>query len=122
MNKEKRVTVYEGNTIFQKIKKFFRNIFSKFKDTDNSSNTKGVEENYNNFKQEIEIKQDEEELRILKLQEDYKNGIIEEENISKEDYKKLLELYDKENKEIKEDIEKDMVQIKNMLEQLKKKN
>lgn len=120
MNKEKQVVVYKVNNIFVRIKNFFKNIFYKKDKLENVSKEYNGKEK--NFKQDIVIKQDEEMLRILKLQEDYKKGLIEEEDISKEDYKKLLDLYDEQNKEIKEDIEKDKIQIKNMLERLKKKN
>lgn len=76
----------------------------------------------NKFKQKIKIEQDKEQLRILKLQEDYKNGLIEEDEISKEDYEKLLDLYDEQNKKINEEIERDKIQIRKMLEELKKKS
>lgn len=75
----------------------------------------------NNFKQKIRIEQDKEKLRILKLQEDYKNGLIKEDEISKEDYQKLLDLYDEQNKKINKEIERDKIQIRKMLEELKKK-
>ena len=120
MNKEKRVTIYKYNNIFIRIKNFFKKIF--YKQDKIESVSKEIKNKENNFRHDIIIKQDDEKLRILNLQEDYKNGLIEEEDISKEDYQKLLDLYDEQNKLIKEDIERDRVLIKNMLEKLKKKN
>ena len=42
------------------------------------------------FSKNIEFKIDKEELRILKLQKEYKSGNINEENISDDDYFKLM--------------------------------
>lgn len=120
MNKEKRVTVYKANNIFVRIKNFFKNIFYKKSKIENVF--KEIKNKEDNFKQDIMIKQDKEVLRILKLQEDYRNGLIEEEDISKEDYQKLLDLYDEQNRQIQEEIEREKIQIKNMLEKLKKRN
>ena len=122
MSKEHRITIYKSNNIIQKIKRFFEKIFNKLKYQENSDNEEKKEYSKKDFRKEIVIKQDEEKLRILKIQEDYKNGLIEEEDISKEDYQKLLELYDEQNQKINEDIEKDKIEIKNMLEKLKKHN
>lgn len=123
MNKEQRITVYKSNNIIGKIKNFLKNMFYKFKNPkDNNSNKEKIVYENNNFKEKIVIKQDEERLRILKIQEDYKNGMIEEDDISKEDYQKLLNLYDEQNTKIKEEIEKDRIEIKRMLESLKNKN
>lgn len=119
MRKEQRITIYKSNNIIKKIKSFFRKIFNRFKYQENK---KEIVYETNNFKDEIAIKQDKEKLRILKIQEDYKNGLIEEEDISKEDYQKLLDLYDEQNKKINEEIERDKIEIKNMLEKLKKHN
>ena len=122
MNKEQGITVYKSNNIIEKVKKLFKRFFSRFYHKKYVVNEeKNVSEN-SNFKEEITIKQDEDRLRILKIQEDYQNGLIEEDEISKEDYKKLLELYDEQNNKIKEEIEKDRIEIKRMLELLKNKN
>lgn len=67
------------------------------------------------------LNKDENLYRLLKLQSDHKNGLIEESEISKEDYQKLLNLYDEQNKNIQQQIEKDRIQIRNMLNELKRK-
>ena len=123
MNKERRITVYKSNNIIEKIRSFFTKIFHKSKYKDNNLTNFTEQENpynNNNFKEQMVIKEDEEKLRLLKLQKDYENGLIEEENISQEDYQKLLDLYDEQNEKISKEIEKDRIEIKNMLQQLKK--
>lgn len=121
MKKENEIVIYKAS-IIGKIKKFFRKLFQKLKYGENNHNEENIIYNEEkDFKKEIEIKQNEEKLRILKLQEEYKKGLIEEENISKEDYQKLLDLYDEQNKKIKEEIERDKIEVKNMLQQLKNK-
>ena len=46
------------------------------------------------FRDRIQIKQNDD---ILRLQEKYENGLIKEKDISEEDKKKLIELYQKQN-------------------------
>lgn len=62
--------------------------------------------NVNTFKNSIKVPEDKEKARILKLQKQYQMGIITENEISEEDYQKLLKLYDKQNKKIEDEIEK----------------
>lgn len=120
MNKEQRITVYKSNNIIEKIRNFFTKIFHKSKYKDNNFTEQETSYTNNNFKEQIVIKEDEEKLRLLKLQKDYENELIEEKDISPEDYQKLLDLYDEQNKKISEEIERDRIEIKNMLQQLKK--
>ena len=100
MNKEQRITVYKSNNIIEKIRNFFTKIFHKSKYKDNNFNEQEIPYTNNNFKEQIVIKEDEEKLRLLKLQKDYENELIEE-DISPEDYQKLLDLYDEQNKNLK---------------------
>ena len=121
MEKENKIVIYKTG-IINKIKSFFKKLLEKFKyEQDNHDEEKIIDNQEKDFKSEIIIKTDEEKLRILKLQEEYKKGLIEEKDISKEDYKKLLELYDEQNKKIKEEIERDRIEIKKMLQKLKNK-
>lgn len=114
MIKEKGMVRYK-ESIINKLKSFLRRIFYKVKYQENEKYNQN-----NDFRKEIEIKPDEEKLRILKLQEDYEKGLIEEIDISKEDYEKLLILYDEQNKKIEEEIEKERIETKKMLQQLKR--
>ena len=97
------------NNIFYKIKKFFKNLFSKNKDNDVS-----IEENTNDnildndkknsFMEEIK-KVEDEETSILKLQSRYRKGEIGEKDLTEEQIDALCELYDKQIAELKKSIE-----------------
>ena len=98
---EKSLVQVNGNRIFYKIKKFFRNLFHK--DTESQSNV--VEEHIiNNIENEnkrsafIEsIKNIEnEETKLLKLQKQYRSGEIKEEDLTEEQVNSLFNLYDKQ--------------------------
>ena len=71
------------------------------------------------FSKNIEFKIDKEELRILKLQKEYKSGNINEENISDDDYFKLVDLYKKQNEKLKQKIKLKKKKIKESLDDLK---
>ena len=71
----------------------------------------------------------EEKNRILKLQNDYENGIIKDNELSEEQKEELMNLYDEQIKNLEEEILRDKVElkmykqkIKNKMEMLKKKN
>ena len=81
---------------------------------------KGIEVENNSFIENIKIKTDKDEARILRLQKEYKIGKINEKDISDEDYKKLIVLYEKQNKKIKEKIDVKKKKIRKKLEELKK--
>ena len=80
---------------------------------------KGMIEYKSTFRNSITIEQNEEELRILKLQTAYKNGEINERDIPENDKNKLIDLYKKQNKELKDNIEKEKYEIKKILDGLK---
>lgn len=109
-------------SFFDKVKNFFVRLFKKSsnnleiqqKDFQQKSN---LEEN--TFKNNIVIKQDEEEQRLLQLQRAYKSGKIQEENISQEDKEKLIVLYKKQNSELKETIKNEKKEIRKILNSLK---
>lgn len=97
--------------MLEKIKEFFRNIFGT-----NSQQyieaPKGEVESINNiqlqrninFKDEIVVA-NEEEKRILKLQKDFKAGLIEEEDLSEEDFNLLSKLYESQIEKTKQSIQ-----------------
>lgn len=68
------------------------------------------------FRDRIQIKQNED---ILRLQEKYENGLIKEKDISEEDKKKLIELYQKQNEELEKELNKYKVDIRSMLDSMK---
>ena len=73
----------------------------------------------NDFFKNIEFKMNKEEMRILKLQKEYKSGNINEENISDEDYFKLVDLYKKQNEKLKQKIKLKKKKIRENLDDLK---
>lgn len=68
------------------------------------------------FRDRIQIKQNDD---ILRLQEKYENGLIKEKDISEEDKKKLIELYQKQNEELEKELNKYKVDIRSMLDSMK---
>ena len=60
-----------------------------------------------------------EEFRIRKLQYDYKIGQVYEKDISDNDKNKLIDLYKKQNLEIKEKLKIEREEIKQFLKKLK---
>ncbi len=70
----------------------------------------------NEFFNSIVIKQDEKELKILRLQRDYKAGKILEEDMTEEEYKKLIELYKRQNRTLKEKLKIELNKLKTMLD------
>lgn len=89
--------------IIEKIKMFFKAIFEKKVDKLDEPKNQEVNTN-NNFKNDIIIEKDKEQERLLQIQEDFRNGIIREEDINVEDKEKLYLLYDKQILELKEKI------------------
>lgn len=112
--------------MLEKIKAFFRNLFNIDKQKyieapkENIQYTNNVENDLkSNFINQIIIN-NEEENRVLKLQEDLKTGKIEEYDLSDEDFEALTNLYEKQIKKTKQSIKeyKDkIVSIKLKLEQ-----
>lgn len=97
--------------MLEKIKEFFRNIFginnqqyieAPKEDVEPINNIK-LQRNIN-FKDEIVVA-NEEEKRILKLQKDFKSGLIEEEDLSEEDFNSLSKLYESQIEKTKQSIQ-----------------
>ena len=97
--------------MLEKIKEFFRNIFginnkqyieAPKEDVEPINNIK-LQRNIN-FKDEIAVT-NEEEKRILKLQRDFKAGLIKEEDLSEEDFNLLSKLYESQIEKTKQSIQ-----------------
>lgn len=98
--------------MLEKIKEFFRNIFG----TNNQQYIEAPKEviepisnmqeqrNFE-FKNQIAVANEEEE-RILKLQKDLKAGLIEEEDLSEEDFVSLTKLYESQIEKTKQSIQR----------------
>lgn len=99
---EKSLVQVNENGMFYKIKRFFKNLFNKNKDTTDNyaiiEETNSSSENENkksSFMEFIKNIEDEETL-ILKLQKQYRSGEIKEEELTEEQVDSLCALYDKQ--------------------------
>ena len=96
---EKSLVRINKNSIFYKIKQFFKNIFhnkSVNNDIPEIKNNIIVEDNKKiKFMEEIKNIEDEETL-LLKLQKKFRSGGIKEEELSNEQVNSLCALYDKQ--------------------------
>lgn len=97
---------------FKKLRKFFHNLFRK-REKENTV----LREN-DNFKEYVKIQQDKEENRILKLQEEFRQGSIDENEIEENDYNKLLKLYDEQNEKLRKEIEMYKIETKKVLQKM----
>ena len=97
---EKSLVKINENSIFYKIKQFFKKLFYK-KETINNitvETNKVILQNdnkKNKFMEEIKNIEDEETL-LLKLLKKFRSGEIKEEELTEEQVKSLCELYDKQ--------------------------
>lgn len=98
---EKDLIEKNENSIFGKIKKFFKNIFSR-KEVREEETVSKKEEN-NEFKEYLKITETE-ETKLLELQTKYHNGEITEKDLTDEQIDELCLLYDKQIEEIKKSI------------------
>lgn len=98
---EKSLMKINENSIFYKIKQFFRKLFHKNEITDASVTTEvysiieSDEDKRNLFMEDIK-KIENEETILLKLQKKYRNGEIREEDMTEEQVNSLCALYDKQ--------------------------
>ena len=96
---EKSLVQVNRNWIFNKIKMFFKNLFSKNNVIDNNCYTIEDEKNNENIKKSFmeSIRNiEDEEIKLLKLQKQYRNGEIKEEELTEEQVNSLCALYDKQ--------------------------
>ena len=99
---EKSLVQVNENSIFYKFKNFFKNLFYKNKVVNNVSNTIEIPENTmhtteqkNSFIESIKNIENE-ETKLLKLQKQYRNGEVKEEELTEEQINSLTALYDKQ--------------------------
>ena len=107
-NEEKEIVKVNENSIFYKIKMFFKNIFKKKEENsavkEEAKTIKpNASEESNNQQSEfmISVKTiEDDETRLLKLQKQYRNGEIKEEDMTEEQVQKLCDLYDRQISEL----------------------
>lgn len=99
---DKMMIKVNQNNIFYKIKMFFRNLFNKTSRNSNESNDiietttiSNIVINKNSFIEDIKNIENE-EIKLLKLQQQYRSGEIKEEELTKEQVNALCALYDKQ--------------------------
>ncbi len=119
MENKELVEYKEG--FFTKIKNKIVNIFKKQSNSSADNNLpkeNNVSQN-KSFVKSIEVEVDEEKTRIHKLQKAYQRGAILEEEIKQEDYQKLVELYEEQNKELEKQINQKKDELKKIIDGLK---
>lgn len=96
---EKSLVKVNENSIFYKIKIFFKNLFHKGNNINIIQETKDItienERKKDSFMEEIR-KVEDEETKLLKLQKQYRSGEIKKENLTEEQIKSLNKLYNKQ--------------------------
>ena len=110
-NKKTQLITTKG--ILHKIKTFFKRLFNK----------KYIEKNTvinpnQNFRCDITVKVDEEQIKILELQEKFRNKKISEEDISLEDIDKLNKLYEEQIQELQDKIRQNILETENYKKQI----
>lgn len=122
-SQEKRLITVNENSIFYKIKTFFKNLFNPRKKVENVLRVEEAVniklENQNNIDSFIESIRniENEETKLLKLQQQYRRGEIKEETLTKEQVNALCSLYDKQIANLRKSNE---IRKKNLLEYKKK--
>lgn len=121
--------------MIEKIKEFFRKLFgannqnyldapkndipqNEILQTSNVQN----QNRSNNFQNQIKIVADYEQEKAIKLQKDFRSGLIEEEDLSEEDFNILSNLYEKQISSTKESLENYRRKILNLKSQLASNN
>jgi len=100
---DKMLVQVDENSIFYKIKKFFKNLFHKKTTaitTRETQETVDNEQRRNSFMDTIK-KIEDEDTELLKLQKQYRAGEIQEKNLTDEQKDSLCKLYDKQIAELK---------------------
>ena len=115
---------YKEN-IFTKISNFFKKLFFRKKEVrESESNENNIYKKQlkEDFIENIAIKENAEEKILKELKHQYDNGEINEEDILEKDIDKLIEMYQKETRQIEADTEKIKTHIAQMLKELKQTN
>ncbi len=102
-----------------KVRDFLKKVFGRKESIQEQKEKKLNYINQNDFKESLQVKPNAEEIKIINLQKEYKAGKIKEEDMTDEEHKKLIELYEMQNKELEEEIKLRKVRIKNKLDDMK---
>lgn len=112
-----------NNSIFVKIKLFFRNLFKINKTEDNTVIENIIEEKNNsikenNFISNIKLPEKELNFKLQKMSKDLESGKIKEEDLCEEELQELREFYLQQIEQKKQSIEKYKNKIMKIKEQL----
>lgn len=104
-NTQEKNLVEKNEGLFSKIKNFFKNLFGKKSNVENTvvEDVSNEKEENNSFKESIKMTETE-ETRLLDLQTRYRRGEIGESDLTEEQIDALCQLYDKQIEEIKKSI------------------
>lgn len=95
--------------MLERIKAFLMNLFKKIKKqkclNERNSINNIQAKSKTEFENQIKVEVDNEEARILKLQKDYEAGLIDEEDLSENDFDLLYSLYEKQIEKTKQSIQ-----------------
>ena len=96
----KSLMAVKEQSIFQKIKNFFKRLFGKEENSFNTAPVQNIEDTVptnsrTSFSETIRIVEDE-ETKLLKLQKQYRSGQIKESDMSQEQIDSLCNLYDRQ--------------------------
>ena len=101
MDKSSKELTVMKESFFDKIKQFFKKLFSKKEENVEQSEIKKE----NDFLSRVKIEEDNEEKRLLKLQSLIAEEVITEEELPDDDIKALHELYNKQILQLKREID-----------------
>ncbi len=98
---EKSLVEVNENSIFYKIKNFFRNLFHRKEAVNNVIGFETIEKNIEKSEQKNAFMEsikniENEETKLLKLQKQYRSGEIKEEELTEAQVNSLCTLYDKQ--------------------------
>lgn len=120
---ENSLTMYNQN-IFGKIKMFFKKLFKSNVQSQNIAQNAQItyEKETQDFIGNIKIAEEEINSRLQKMQKDFENGVIIEEDLCEPELKELRELYMQQIEEKKQSIEKYKNRIMKVKAQLTEQN
>jgi ABC-type proline/glycine betaine transport system ATPase subunit len=118
--KNNELEVYK-ESVFVRIHNFIKRIFCRKKTCiEEVQKPKEISTNPKNiFFENIQIKENKEDLRWIHLKQQYEQREIDEEDLSTEEIDKLCEMYEKETDELNTDTERRKKHIAQMLKELK---
>lgn len=115
--------IKKEESLFSKIKNFFKRIFHKESDVNETIVTeenKEVPQIHNAFMRTIKEEEYSERERLLKLQQSFREGKITQGDLTEEDIEKLSKLYDEQIDRLKIQIEDCKQRIENKKKKLQK--